>query len=117
MAAAEGHRRGRGLVLTRISRTTADRFGTRCLRPGISRHSQRRTGQSVWLGSVRPSNPKPGAAGAWGFSLCSSKRGALADRKPVPSTSNKRMIAMIYNPDDVKSWPYFKPLIIAHDVG
>src|SRR3954469_7150238 len=27
------------------------------------------------------------------------------------------MIAMIYNPDDVKSWPYFKPLIIAHDVG
>src|SRR5439155_12826472 len=29
----------------------------------------------------------------------------------------KRMIAMIYNPDDVKSWPYFKPLIIAHDVG
>src|SRR4051794_37806791 len=27
------------------------------------------------------------------------------------------MIAMIYKPDDVKSWPYFKPLIIAHDVG
>src|SRR3954464_14460188 len=27
------------------------------------------------------------------------------------------MIAMIYNPDDVKSWPVFRPLIIAHDVG
>ena len=24
---------------------------------------------------------------------------------------------MIYSPEDVNSWPYFKPLIIAHDVG
>ena len=24
---------------------------------------------------------------------------------------------MIYNPNDVNSWPAFKPLIIAHDVG
>ena len=24
---------------------------------------------------------------------------------------------MSYNVDDVKSWPVFKPLIIAHDVG
>ena len=24
---------------------------------------------------------------------------------------------MIYNPNDVNTWPGFKPLIIAHDVG
>ena len=24
---------------------------------------------------------------------------------------------MIYSPEDVNSWPYFRPLIIAHDVG
>ena len=24
---------------------------------------------------------------------------------------------MSYNPDDISQWPYFKPLIVAHDVG
>jgi hypothetical protein len=88
--------------------------------PRISRHSWRGRSQSIHLGFVRACDLHPGAPGATRRGLCPAAPGcSSSDRKPVPESHKPRSTSMMvpFNRDIPSTWPYFRPTIIAHDVG
>src|SRR6478736_3648261 len=67
---------------------------------------------------VRARDPNPCACRAAWAGLCAARSGASrAHCQSVQKRQTNGRIPMIFNRDDVSTWPCFRPLIIAHDVG
>ena len=65
-------------------------------------------GEPVQLGSVRARHPDSHAAGA-GRPAFAPPANSPCLAQPVPPSSDQRSLSMKYHPDDVTSWPIFKP--------
>jgi hypothetical protein len=74
--------------------------------------------------------PGGGHASPFGWELCQRATnvhepripggadfGPPAAPKPIPKSQSSRESAMIFRREDPNTWPSFRPLIIAHDVG
>src|SRR5580704_13743826 len=75
------------------------------------------------MGSLRPRDANPPAVGAaWPGVSATGGCAVGASGKSFPSCQSEWGYAMSFDPrkfkcDDVKTWPCFRPTIIAHDVG